>query len=134
MFRQSCLWFPRSRVAATSVSRCTGKPLSVLYRKSRDSAMLSLVRCCEVILVPSFEFCIWRYRGLLLFATIVENRVCTGIISFASNAHLQKMVQTIPHFSVLADAKLWRLLCPQKTVWSSLCESSTLVSSRRRYL
>ena len=134
MFNQSCLWFPRSRVAATSVSRCTGKPLSVLYRKSWVSAVLSLVRCCEVILVPSFEFCAWRYRGLLLFAIVAENRVRTGIISFASNAHLQKTVQTTPHFSVLADAKLCRLLCPQKIVRSSLYESSTLVSSRRRYL
>ena len=134
MFRQSNLWFPRSTVAATSISQCIGKPLSVLYRKSRVSAVLSLVRCCEVILVPSFEFCAWRYRGLLLFAIVAENRVRSGIISFASNAHLQKMVRTIPHFSVLADAKLCRLLCPQKTVRSFLCESTTLVSSRRQYL
>ena len=82
----------------------------------------------------ALEFSASRYRAKRLFPIVAENRVSTGLISFAFSADLQKTVRTIPHFSVVAKDRLCRLLCPQRSVRSALCESSTLVSSRRRYL
>ena len=82
-----------------------------------------MVRCAVVVVLCSTVPC----------RTSVST-VSTGLISFASNTDLQKMIRTIPHFSVVAEDRLCRLLCPQRSVRSALCESSTLVSSRRQYL